>query len=192
MPRAWACRPVGPINLAYVPFSWSCRPPRAAPPSDPPSLVPPSVAPAAGPALLLLLRHLPPPLLPLLRALALLLLPLLRRPHPLPPAWPNDADRHRQRKEKHQALALKPFSLACCYRCGVLMQMVEEAAPRCVLQAHISNVSDILDVCCKRFIGCCKNRSGCCICCNDCTRMLQKSISNVSSIFQTYVASVFI
>jgi hypothetical protein len=41
--------------------------------------------------------------------------------------------------------------------------------------------------------GCCKSRSGCCICCNDCTRILQVSIPNVSSVFfHTYVANVFI
>jgi hypothetical protein len=31
--------------------------------------------------------------------------------------------------------------------------------------------------------GCCKSGSGCCICCNGCTRMLQASVPNVSSIF---------
>jgi hypothetical protein len=31
--------------------------------------------------------------------------------------------------------------------------------------------------------GCCKSGSGCCICCNGCTRMLQVSVPNVSSIF---------
>jgi hypothetical protein len=40
--------------------------------------------------------------------------------------------------------------------------------------------------------GCCKSRSGCCICCNGYTRMLQAYVSNVSSVFQTYVANVFI
>jgi hypothetical protein len=30
---------------------------------------------------------------------------------------------------------------------------------------------------------CCKNRSWCCTCCNGCTRMLQASIPNVSSVF---------
>jgi hypothetical protein len=40
--------------------------------------------------------------------------------------------------------------------------------------------------------GYCKSRSGCCICCNGCARMLQGFIPNVSSIFQTYVARVFI
>jgi hypothetical protein len=40
--------------------------------------------------------------------------------------------------------------------------------------------------------GCCKSRSRCYICCNGYTRMLQASVSNVSSVFQTYVACVFI
>jgi hypothetical protein len=40
--------------------------------------------------------------------------------------------------------------------------------------------------------GCCKSRSGCCICSNGCIRMLQMSISNVSYVSHTYVASVFI
>ena len=31
--------------------------------------------------------------------------------------------------------------------------------------------------------GCCKIRSRCCICCNDCTRMLQRPVTNVSSVF---------
>jgi hypothetical protein len=39
---------------------------------------------------------------------------------------------------------------------------------------------------------CCKIKSGYCICCNGCTQMLQASVSNVSSVFQTYDASVFI
>jgi len=30
------------------------------------------------------------------------------------------------------------------------------------------------------------------MCCNGCARMLQKSVSNVSSVFQTYVTSVYI
>jgi len=33
--------------------------------------------------------------------------------------------------------------------------------------------------------GCCKNISGCFICCSGCTRMLQASVPNVSSVFQT-------
>ena len=37
--------------------------------------------------------------------------------------------------------------------------------------------------------GCCKSRSGCCICC---ICMLQDFVPNVSVIFPTYVASVFI
>jgi hypothetical protein len=39
--------------------------------------------------------------------------------------------------------------------------------------------------------GCCKSRSGCCICCNGCTRVLQASIPNVSSIFCTCILHVF-
>jgi hypothetical protein len=50
------------------------------------------------------------------------------------------------------------------------------------LQIYAS-VSDVSEVCYSCFYGCCKNRSGCCICCNDCTRMLQTSVSNVSSAF---------
>jgi hypothetical protein len=62
-----------------------------------------------------------------------------------------------------------------------------------MLQVYILNVSDVLDVCFKCFShGCCKNRSGCCICCNGCTRMLQASVPNVPSVFQKYVARVFI
>ena len=38
---------------------------------------------------------------------------------------------------------------------------------------------DVASVSC----GCCKSRSRCYICCNGCTRMLQASVSNVSSIF---------
>ena len=53
-------------------------------------------------------------------------------------------------------------------------------------------------VCCKRMFrvfwmfqmyvasvlnGCCKNRSGYCICCNGCTRILQRSVTNILSMF---------
>jgi hypothetical protein len=51
-----------------------------------------------------------------------------------------------------------------------------------MLQRYVSSVS----------YECCKSRLGCCICCNGCTCMFQTSIPNVSSIFQTFVASVFI
>jgi hypothetical protein len=47
-----------------------------------------------------------------------------------------------------------------------------------LFQMYISNVP------------CCISRLGCCVCCNGCTRMLQASILNVLSVFQTYVASV--
>ena len=42
-----------------------------------------------------------------------------------------------------------------------------------VFQMYVARVS----------YGCCKSRLRCCICCNGCTRMLQASISNVSSVF---------
>jgi hypothetical protein len=37
-----------------------------------------------------------------------------------------------------------------------------------------------------------KGGSGCYICCNGCTRMFQASVPNVSFVFHTHVASVFI
>jgi hypothetical protein len=38
-----------------------------------------------------------------------------------------------------------------------------------------------------------ESKSGCCICCNGCTCMSQRSVTNVSSVFfRTYIASVFI
>ena len=46
-------------------------------------------------------------------------------------------------------------------------------------------------VACVLF-GCCKSRSECCIRCNGYTHMLQAFVPDVSSVFQTYVASVFI
>jgi hypothetical protein len=42
-----------------------------------------------------------------------------------------------------------------------------------MFQKYVASVSD----------GCCKSISGCCICCNGCTRMLQRSVPDVSSVF---------
>ena len=52
-----------------------------------------------------------------------------------------------------------------------------------MLQAYVLSISDVSDVCCKCFVWLLQSRSRCCICCNACTRMLQASISNVSSVF---------
>jgi hypothetical protein len=46
-----------------------------------------------------------------------------------------------------------------------------------VLQVYVSSVSVVSDV------RCCKTRLECCICCGGCTRMLQASVLNVSSVF---------
>ena len=56
----------------------------------------------------------------------------------LSPAPSDNADRRRQRKEKHRALVRKPSDLASYYDCAP-MQTVEEVAPR-------------YDACCKRTI----------------------------------------
>jgi hypothetical protein len=48
---------------------------------------------------------------------------------PALPAPLDDAASHRQRKEKHRALAQKPSALASFYVYGVPMQMAEDAAP---------------------------------------------------------------
>jgi hypothetical protein len=40
--------------------------------------------------------------------------------------------------------------------------------------------------------GCCKSGSGCCLCCNGCTRILQTSVPNVSSVFLDVCCKCFI
>jgi hypothetical protein len=61
-----------------------------------------------------------------------------------------------------------------------------------MLQTYVSNVLDILYVRYKMFyMDVAKNISGCSICCNGCMCMLEASVPNVSSVFYTYVASVF-
>jgi hypothetical protein len=64
-----------------------------------------------------------------------------------------------------------------------LLYVARKNGEKHTLQAHISNVPCVLEVCCKHFIRCCKSRSECCICCNDCTHMLQEYVSNVSLFF---------
>jgi DNA-directed RNA polymerase subunit RPC12/RpoP len=65
-----------------------------------------------------------------------------------------DADKHRQRKDKRQALAHKPFDLASCYGCGASLQTVEEAASgyvacsNCMFQVF----SDVSEACYKFFV----------------------------------------
>jgi hypothetical protein len=64
--------------------------------------------------------------------------------------------------------------------------LFSQAVRRCcnVMKTHVAIICFMCFWC---FIGmlqlflyrCCKSRSRCCICCNGCTRMLQRSISNV-------------
>jgi hypothetical protein len=65
-----------------------------------------------------------------------------------------------------------------------------------MLKAYCKHIFQVFQMF-QRFVvsvsyRCCKSRSGCCICCNSCTRMLQTLFPNVSYVFRTYVASVFI
>jgi hypothetical protein len=69
-------------------------------------------------------------------------------------------------------------------RCAVLRP------PGCqvLLKAHVASVCFKCFRCFQMFVTsvsdrCCKSRSECCICCNGCTRMLQRYVSNVSSMF---------
>ena len=66
-----------------------------------------------------------------------------------------------------------------------------------VFQTYVASVFIWMLLCFTHMLevfypGCCKIRLGGCTCCNDCIRILQVSISNVLSVFQTYVVSVFI
>jgi hypothetical protein len=58
----------------------------------------------------------------------------------------------------------RPQALPCCKHMFQVFQM---------FRRHISIVS----------CGCCRSRSWSCICCNNCTRMLQGFVSNVSFVF---------
>jgi hypothetical protein len=53
---------------------------------------------------------------------------------------------------------------SCCKYMFLVFQM---------FQRYVVSLSDV----------CCKSRSGCCICCNSSTRMLQRSVTNVSFVF---------
>jgi hypothetical protein len=61
------------------------------------------------------------------------------------------------------------------------------------LKAYVGRVSVVLEECCKLFhTDVAKVDRDVYICCNGCTRMLQAPVLNVSSVFPTYVANVFI
>ena len=57
----------------------------------------------------------------------------------------------------------------------------------CLLKTHVASVCFE----CFRYFrgmlqvsdGCYKSRSGCCICCNGCTPMLQRYVTNILSVF---------
>jgi hypothetical protein len=109
---------------------WTPLPEPADHPNRPPMSVP-SVAPATRPACSYSFSRSAPCLTPLLLLLLCAPAPLSSRATPaLPPAPPDDTDRCRQLKEKHQALVRKPSGLASCYGCDASMQAAEEAAPR--------------------------------------------------------------
>ena len=67
------------------------------------------------------------------------------------------------------------FQVFCmCFRC--MFQVFH------MFQRYVASVS----------YGCCKSGSGCCIWCNGCTRVLQASVPNVSSIFFKRMLQVFL
>jgi hypothetical protein len=98
-----------------------------------------------------------------------------RAPHSSPPAA--ILFLHRDRIAGSRYAMLRPpgchvfVESVCCKRMFRVFQM---------FQRYVASISD----------GCCKNRSGCCIYCNSCTRMLQRSVTNVSSVFSGRMVQV--
>jgi hypothetical protein len=78
---------------------------------------------------------------------------------------------------------LLPSSSTATAQRGSRCAMLRPPSCYVLLKAYVSSVSNVSELCYKCFRWMLQSRSGCCICYNGCTRMLQRSITNVSSVF---------